>query len=61
MHSNLETLNAIYPQDVWLCLAKVICGPVQLGCFIVHFRIQLSAAMLIIDAVLCDFEVEEKG
>lgn len=39
----------------------MICGPVQRGRFIAHLRIQLSVAMLIIDAALCDFEVEEEG
>lgn len=41
--------------------AQMICGPVRQGRFIAHLRIQLSVATLIIDAALCDFEVEEKG
>lgn len=41
--------------------AQMICGPVRHGRFIAHLRIQLSVATLIIDAALCDFEVEEKG
>lgn len=40
--------------------AQMICGPVRQGRFIAHLRIQLSVATLIIDAALCDFEVEEK-
>lgn len=48
-------------QCLTLCLAEVSCGPVQQRCFIAHLRIQLSAAILIIDAAFCDFQVEEKA
>lgn len=64
-HCNQQRpLMLFYPQDPVtdsLAEAEVICASVQHGCFIAHLRIQLSAAMLIIDDALCDFEAEEKG
>lgn len=59
MHSNQHrplTPSTLRIQCLTLWLAELICGPVQQGCFIAHLRIQLSAAMLIIDAAFCDFE-----
>lgn len=63
MHSNQHrplTPSTLRIQWMTLCLAEVICDPVQQGCFIAHLSVQLSAAMLIIDAALCDFEVKTK-